>query len=286
MQNVSSITKPKVDILSILLSTIGFGGIVFSFSSLGSVVSTWGQSIFILSLTIGVFSLVIFSIRQFKLETPMMDLRVFRFPMFTIGAALVFLVMSVNLSVSILMPMYLKEGLLLSAAIAGLIMLPGGILNSLTALAFGRVFDRYGPRYLVRTGYFILIIMFFLLTTIKPTTAELTIILIHSCTLIGIALIFNPAQTNGLNQLPKQFQTDGTAVMQTIVHIAGAIGIALAISTMSSGQQRYQANVTDSTGVIAQSEVLSAGINAAFMLSLFLSIIGFIISLYIKKVDI
>ena len=163
MQNISSITKPKVDILSIFLSTIGFGGIVFGFSSLGSVGGTWGQSVFILSLTIGVLSLVIFSIRQFKLEAPMMDLRVFKFPMFVIGAALVFLVMSVNLSVSILMPMYLKEGLLLSAAIAGLIMLPGGVLNGLTALAFGRVFDRYGPTYLVRTGFFILIIMFFYL---------------------------------------------------------------------------------------------------------------------------
>ena len=74
--------------------------------------------------------------------------------------------------------------------------------------------------------------------------------------------------------------------MQTVLHVAGAIGVALAISTMSSGQQTYQANITNSTGVIAQSEVLAAGINAAFTVSLFLSIIGFIISLFIKKVDV
>ncbi|MFC4024073.1 MFS transporter [Oceanobacillus longus] len=286
MQNISNLTKPKVDIISIFFSTIGFGGIVFSFSSLGSIVGTWGKWVFILSLTIGILSLVIFSIRQFKLDAPMMDLRVFKFPMFALGAAIVFLVMSVNLSVSILMPMYLKEGLLLPAAIAGLIMLPGGVLNGVTALVFGRVFDRYGPKYIVRTGFLILIIMFFLFTTVKTTTGELTIILIHCCTLIGVALVFNPAQTNGLNQLPTKFQTDGTAVMQTMLHVAGAIGVALAISTMSTGQKAYLDNAKGPINIIAQSEVVAAGINAAFALSLFLSIIGFIISLFIKRVDV
>ena len=35
LKNVSEPTKPKVDVLSILLSTIGFGGIVYGFSSSG-----------------------------------------------------------------------------------------------------------------------------------------------------------------------------------------------------------------------------------------------------------
>lgn len=35
VQNVSPLTKPKIDVLSILLSTIGFGGIVYGFSAAG-----------------------------------------------------------------------------------------------------------------------------------------------------------------------------------------------------------------------------------------------------------
>ncbi|KAI7253124.1 hypothetical protein KC345_g11415, partial [Hortaea werneckii] len=35
MQNVTEVTKPKIDILSIILSSFGFGGIVYGFSSAG-----------------------------------------------------------------------------------------------------------------------------------------------------------------------------------------------------------------------------------------------------------
>lgn len=37
IKDVSTITKPKIDILSVLLSTIGFGGIVYGFSTAGCV---------------------------------------------------------------------------------------------------------------------------------------------------------------------------------------------------------------------------------------------------------
>src|SRR5699024_4699143 len=57
MKNIANINKPKVDILSILLSTIGFGGIVFGFSSAGNAFGSWGQPIVIISLIIGILSL-------------------------------------------------------------------------------------------------------------------------------------------------------------------------------------------------------------------------------------
>ncbi len=72
--NVSEITKPKIDVLSILLSTIGFGGIIFNLSTMAeqpiSALIVWGP------LFIGVISLLLFGIRQFKMEQPMVNLRV------------------------------------------------------------------------------------------------------------------------------------------------------------------------------------------------------------------
>ncbi len=286
MQNVSTITKPKVDIFSIFLSTIGFGGIVFGFSSAGTGSGSWGQPIVIISMILGVIALVVFSFRQFKLEKPMLDLHVFRFPMFSLGTILVFICMLVNLSVSILMPMYLKGSLLLSAFTAGLLLLPGGILNGLTALFFGRVFDKYGPKYLVTSGFFIAICSFFAFSRITTSTAETTILMIHSCTLIGVALIMNPAQTNGLNQLPRQLYPDGSAVMGTIIQVGGAIGVALAITNMSTGQEKFLLASAQPTNPAVLSEALTAGVQHAFMFALGGAIIGFIISLFIKRVEV
>ncbi|MFC4025451.1 DHA2 family efflux MFS transporter permease subunit [Oceanobacillus longus] len=283
MRNISNITKPKVDILSILLSTIGFGGIVFGFSSAGSAVGSWGQPIVIIPLTIGILSLILFSFRQFKLASPMLNLRVFKYPMFTIGSVLVFLVMFVNLSISILMPMYLVESLLLSALTAGLVLLPGGVFNGVTSLIIGRIFDEVGPKFLVRIGFFILIIMFLLFSNITVNTSLLIIIIIHTGSMFGVALIMNPAQTNGLNQLPKQLYPDGAAVIGTLTQIAGAIGVAIAISTMVSGQEAYLGGNIEPINMTVQSEALAAGVRSGFKLSVIGAIIGFITSLFIRR---
>ncbi|MDS9004976.1 hypothetical protein RLL51_02745, partial [Streptococcus pneumoniae] len=85
MQNVSVITKPKIDITSIVLSSLGFGGIVYGFSTAGE--SGWGSFIVIASIAVGFVSLFLFSIRQFKMDQPMINLRVFKYPMFTLGLA-------------------------------------------------------------------------------------------------------------------------------------------------------------------------------------------------------
>ncbi len=58
MQNVSVVTKPKIDILSIILSTLGFGGVVFAFSSAGE--SGWGSATVLVSIIVGGLALGLF----------------------------------------------------------------------------------------------------------------------------------------------------------------------------------------------------------------------------------
>src|SRR5690606_13353524 len=106
MQNVSEITKPKIDVVSIILSTIGFGGIVYGFSSAGE--EGWGSAIVVSTLLVGVIALFLFVLRQLKMKQPMINMRVFKFPMFTLGLLSVFIAFMVILSTSILLPLYLQ----------------------------------------------------------------------------------------------------------------------------------------------------------------------------------
>lgn len=80
--NVSVITKPKVDILSIVLSTLGFGGVVYGFSTTGN--ESWSNPQVYLSIIIGSFSLILFAIRQLRISNPILELRTFKFPMFSL----------------------------------------------------------------------------------------------------------------------------------------------------------------------------------------------------------
>lgn len=97
MQNVTTPTKPKIDILSILLSTIAFGGIVYGFSSAGEG-GGWGSLEVIIALVSGVLGLLLFAIRQLTMKQPIMNLSVFKYPMFVIGLILIVIVMMVMLS--------------------------------------------------------------------------------------------------------------------------------------------------------------------------------------------
>ncbi|WP_211749300.1 DHA2 family efflux MFS transporter permease subunit [Paenibacillus sp. Marseille-Q4541] len=287
MQNVSTITKPKIDILSVVLSTIGFGGIVYGFSNAGEGAGSWGDPLVIIPLLLGIIGLTLFTIRQLRMEQPMLNLRVFKFRMFTFGVLIVFICMMLILSASILLPLYLKGGLMLAAFSAGLMLLPGGIINGLMSPITGRLFDKFGPRGLVMPGFIITTVFTYLFSNVTTETTTIAVIVMHTCLFIGVAMIMMPAQTNGLNQLPKEHYPDGAAVMNTLQQIAGAIGTAIAISIMSAGQTKYMtSNAGEMTDPIFMSKALAAGVQNAFMFAFIASMIGLIISLFVRRVKV
>ena len=281
MQNVSEITKPKIDILSIVLSTIGFGSIVYGFSIAGQ--SGWGSTIVISTITVGVLSLAVFSVRQLMMKTPMLDLRAFKYPMFALGVSSVLVTFMIILSSMILLPLYLQTGLGLATLAAGMILLPGGIVNGIMSPITGRIFDMYGPRGLVMPGFIIMIIMLFGLSNMTTETSVIMIILLHTFLMIGVSMVMMPAQANGLNQLPRELYADGTALLNTLQQVSGAVGTAVAITIMSTSQTAYLNNLTDKTSPTAISESLTAGVQTAFLFGLTLAIIGFVMSFFIKS---
>ncbi|WP_433957267.1 DHA2 family efflux MFS transporter permease subunit [Cytobacillus horneckiae] len=285
MQNVSTITKPKIDVLSIILSTIGFGGIVYGFSSAGEGAGSWGDITVLLPIIIGAIGIILFAIRQFRMEHPMLDLTVFKFPMFSVGVLMVFLCMMIILSSAILLPMYLKGGLLMTALAAGLVLLPGGFINGFMSPITGRLFDKFGPKYLVTPGFILTTVMTFLFTKVTTETSSVTVIVMHTILFIGVAMIMMPSQTNGLNQLPKRYYPDGSAIMNTLSQIAGAIGTAVAVSIMAAGQSGYLAAAA-STDRNAMAEAMTAGVQNAFLFAFVASIIGLIVSFFVKRVKV
>ncbi|MGG1760194.1 lincomycin efflux MFS transporter Lmr(B) [Bacillus velezensis] len=286
MQNVSDITKPKIDVLSIILSTIGFGGIVFGFSNAGEGSDGWSSPTVIGSLTVGAIALILFSIRQLTMKQPMMNLRAFRYPMFILGVVIVFICMMVILSTMLLLPMYLQSGLMLTAFTSGLILLPGGILNGFMSPVTGRLFDKYGPKWLVIPGFVITAAVLWFFSNITGTSTAILIVVLHTCLMIGISMIMMPAQTNGLNQLPPEFYPDGTAIMNTLQQMAGAIGTAVAISIMAAGQKNYMSTAKNPNDPSAYSHALIAGVQHAFIFAMIVAVIGLISAFFMKRVKV
>nr|MDH3163090.1 hypothetical protein [Bacillus licheniformis] len=121
MKNVTELTYPKIDILSILLSTVGFGGIVFGFSNAGEAAG-WSSPKVIIGLAAGVIGLILFVMRQLRLEVPMLDMRPFRSKIFSISVILMWIVMILQFSMMLILPLYFQMALELSPLYTGILM--------------------------------------------------------------------------------------------------------------------------------------------------------------------
>ncbi|WP_217593669.1 DHA2 family efflux MFS transporter permease subunit [Cohnella sp. GbtcB17] len=281
LKNVSEVTKPRVDFLSIVLSTIGFGGIVYGFSSAGE--RGWSEPAVIWTIAAGGVALLLFVWRQLILKQPVMDLRAFKYPTFALVAVLLFMLMMTFFSSAIMLPMFMQGVLLVTAFKSGLILLPGGIINGFMAPVSGKLFDKFGPRVLVVPGLVIAVISLWQFTRFDETTSTGFLVTIHIALMIGIALVMMPAQTAGLNQLPNHLHPHGTAILNTLQQVSGAIGTALYISIMSSRQKQYLSDASDPQAPAEIVKGLASGINNAFWFGVIIALVALVFGLFIHK---
>lgn len=281
--NVSEVTKPKIDFLSIVLSTIGFGGVVFGFSSVGDSEAGFLTPLVYMSILIGLLSLVLFCLRQLKLEEPVIDIRVFKFPMFTLGVIFFFIIIMAMFASEIILPMFMQGPLALPAATAGLVLLPGALLNGLLSPAMGHLFDKFGPRMLMIPGSILMCGALFTLSTIDMDTPLWVIMTSYLVLMVSISAMLMPAETNGLNQLPKKLYPHGTAVVSTLQPVAGAIGVSAFISIMNTRQQKVLLGATNPNDPLVINQALVSGVELVYFISFGLALVALVLSFFVYR---
>ncbi|SFC94789.1 MFS transporter, DHA2 family, lincomycin resistance protein [Bacillus sp. OV322] len=93
-----------------------------------------------------------------------------------------------------------------------------------------------------------------------------------------------PAQTNGLNQLPPELYPHGTAVMNTLQQVVGAIGTAVAISILTGGMEKYLHGSSAPTNQAEIAKAMTAGSQNVFLFTMIIALIGVVIALFIRRV--
>src|SRR5690625_5245725 len=159
MKNVTTRRFSKVDIASIILSTLGFGGLLYGFSVAGN--SGWTSSHVFVSLIIGVITLTIFIHRQLILEEPILEFRIFKHAIFSIATALGMVVFMAMIGTAVILPLFMQNMLDFSAFKSGLALLPGAIIMGVINTVTGRLFDRFGARCLWFIGVTTSVILIF-----------------------------------------------------------------------------------------------------------------------------
>ncbi|AIQ77144.1 MULTISPECIES: DHA2 family efflux MFS transporter permease subunit [Paenibacillus] len=280
--NVSETSKSKLDVVSVLLSTVGFGLILYGFSSAGS--KGWDDVIVILTLGIGVVVTAVFCLRQIKSDDPLLNLSVFKNKVFTMTSLINVLITMMMYADMILLPIYLQNGRGFTAFDAGLLLLPGALVNAFMSPVTGKLYDRFGAKPLFIIGLLFIIPSMWAVTDLSESTTY-TYLMIRTIGLrIGLSFITMPLNTAGLNALPKQLGTHGTAVNNTVRQIAGAIGTAVVI-TIYTVQATSHATTLMQNNPSATPEILKSltsilGASDAYYFMMILSIAAFVITLF------
>lgn len=274
--NLNERRNVKLDVFSIALSTIGFGGIVYGMSVGGE--QGWTSLIVLSTVIVGIMALIGFGLRQHKMEQPMLNLKAFKHPLFTLGLMMNIITFFNMLSTLVVLPMYMQMALLLTAFASGLALLPGSLLNCVLAPIIGRLFDRLGPKAIITPGTILVALSYLLYMQFGSDAAQWLIVVTHILMMIGIGMVLASVQTNTLNALPKPLYPDGIAISQTSQQVAGAIGIAIMVSIFSAKQETYLSTVADDLSASA-----AAGSSVVFTISFVLAVINVLLSLFLKK---
>ena len=286
IENVHEATPQPADPLSVVLSVLGFGPLVYGLTGIGGDAgaaeagSGGAGPAPLITLVVGVIALALFVWRQTALQRrdhALLDLRTFATRNFTVAVTLMVVMMGAMFGTVVLLPIYLQLVLGLSTLTVGAMMLPGGLLMGLAAPAVGRLFDRVGPRPLLTPGLVLVVIGILVMSTVGTETSPLLIVAGHVVMHCGLALVFTPLLTTALGSLPRPLYPHGSAVVGTVQQVAGAAGAAMMVALMS----RIAAGVEADGGSPAQG--IADGTSLAFLISAGLGVVTIVISLFIRR---
>ncbi|ASI63626.1 multidrug transporter [Lactiplantibacillus plantarum subsp. plantarum] len=285
LRKVLPTSKQPIDWWSVLISTIGFGSMLYGFSSVGN--AGWGDPVVLTTLVIGLIFIGLFVWRQLHMDQPLLELRVFKIPAFTLSAILTALAYMAMMGVEMILPMYIQTVLGRSAMDSGLILLPGAIMMGIMSPITGRIFDHIGARRLAMTGMLLLTLGTAFFLSISATTPILWIIVVYAIRMFGLTMVTMPVTTTGINALPFRLISHGTAANNTLRQVAASMGTAVLISVYSSvakWQMPGHQLLTQAPLKYRQDGITATltGYHMAFVVSLIFCAIGFGITFFLK----
>ncbi|WP_312886480.1 MDR family MFS transporter [Paenibacillus foliorum] len=284
LKNVTETSNPKVDLLSLFLSTIGFGGIVYGFSSAGEGHGGWSSNVVLIPVAVGIVSIGLFTWRQLMMSQPLLNLRAFKYNVFRMSTLIMMIVMMAMFSAMMLLPIFLQNALGYSPLKAGLVMLPGGILMGIMSPVTGRLFDKFGAKWLAIIGLGLMANSLWQFAFITLSTSYSTIMILNTLLMLGISMLMMPVMTNALNELPPPLYPHGTAIISTLQQVAGAVGTALLVTIMTNSSKRFlEAAAGTKEESVLQVLAMMTGMKSAFLMAFGLVVIAWLVSFFVKS---
>ena len=283
MTNLGETSKAPLDVLSVILSALAFGGLVYGLSQIGGAHgggSGMSEGAAIGMIAGSVVVLALFVWRQISLQKKddaLLDLRVFNARNFTLAIVVMGILSLAMFGTFTALPIYMQEVLQLSGTEAGLVVLPGAIAMGLLGPVIGRIYDAKGVAILLIPGTALVAIVMGFYATLTDSTSVWALVIAQITMSIGMAMSFTPLFSASLGSLRPHLYSHGSAVLNTLQQVAGAAGVAVLITTMTSVSASREA------AGVAELAAGAAGARAAFLFSAIVAVVAVVAAVFVRK---
>ncbi|GMA51010.1 putative MFS-type transporter YhcA [Alicyclobacillus contaminans] len=232
LKNVGEPRRMKFDIVGFVTSTIGFGTLLYGFSEAGS--KQLHDPQVVIPVICGIIFLVFFVVQELTYDAPMLNLRVFSVSQFSLATIVSSILNMAIFGGALLVPIYIQNIRGYSALESGLLMLPGALIMAAMSPISGILLDRYGVRPLAVIGLSITAVTTWLYTGLSMDTTYGHVMLLYTLRMFGMSFVAMTIMTSGLNALPRNLASHGTAVSNTVRMVASSLGTAILVTIMST----------------------------------------------------
>jgi EmrB/QacA subfamily drug resistance transporter len=202
----------------------------------------WDSYSIRLLILLGLVSLAVFVVIELYVEEPILDLRVFRSPTFSISAVLVGILV-VGLFTSLYyVPLFMQQAQGLGAFQTGLTLLPPALVTMVMMPLSGWLYDRIGARWPVAVGVLLVALSTYLMHAVSLDTPRGLIILWMAIRNLGMGMSLMPVITAALSMVPPEKVSRASAITNIIQRVASALGLAVLGAVLSNHQAQQFAD--------------------------------------------
>lgn len=259
-------TTSTLDTVGIATICVGLFCLIFALSKSNQM--GWGDPVIVAMLVVGIINLVVMVVHELRCPEPVLDMRLFKNSLFTLSTITSSFIQVAMVVVVYLFPLFMQSVLGQTAMQTGLVLLPPALFTAICMPISGKLFDKYGARYLVLIGMVIMAGSSYAMKDFNGSTSFNTMMFWLSIRGIGIGLALSPAINVGMVSIPKESTGTASSLGNVIRSVTSTFGIAVMTYLMQSRNTFHYANLAQNVvlnkpdGVNMVSALQGIGVNA------------------------
>src|ERR1700743_1997102 len=185
---------------------------------------------------------------EFRVEKPLIDLRLFKFKNFAVCAFLMLLTGGLLNATTVLQPQFLQQDLRYTATIAGLSLSGGGLALLVAMPMAGQAVSRFPARNLIALGF----VIFAVGCSSRPSHISLLISFgfaseLRVVQIIAIPFVFISVTTAAYFGIPPEKNNQVSGLINFVRNIGGSILISLTNALVTERAQWHQSTLSKNT---------------------------------------